>query len=56
MIGNIKGLIDKGASRKLGETVVAGAAATTGAVEARWSIAAIVMACIAGQTVAIQAR
>ena len=39
MIGNIKGIIDKGASRKLGETVVAGAAAPTGAVEARWPIA-----------------
>ena len=51
MIGNIKGIIDKGASRKLGEAVVAGAAATTGAVEARWPIAAIAMACIAGQTV-----
>ena len=50
MIGNIKGIIDKGASRKLGETVVAGAAPTTGAVEARWPIAAIAMACIAGQT------
>ena len=33
MIGNIKGIIDKGASRKLGVTAVAGAAAATGAAE-----------------------
>ena len=33
MIGNIKGIIDKVASRKLGVTAVAGAAAATGAVE-----------------------
>ena len=56
MIGNIKGIIDKGASRKLGETVVAGAAAPTGAVEARWPISAIAMACIAGQTVVDTSR
>ena len=33
MIGNIKGIIDKVASRKLGVTAVAGAAAATGAAE-----------------------
>ncbi len=51
MIGNIKGIIDKVASRKLGVTAVAGAAAATGAVEVTWPIAAIAMAYIAGQTV-----
>ena len=51
MIGNIKGIIDKVASRKLGVTAVAGAAAATGAVEITWPIAAIAMAYIAGQTV-----
>ena len=40
MIGNIKGIIDKVASRKLGVTAVAGAAAATGAVEITWPIAA----------------
>ena len=49
MIGNIKGSIDKGASRKLGVTAVAGAAAATGAVEITWPIAAIAMAYILGQ-------
>ena len=48
MIGNIKGIIDKVASRKLGVTAVAGAAAATGVVEVTWPIA---MAYIAGQTV-----
>ena len=33
MIGNIKGIIDKVASRKLAVTAVAGAAATSGAIE-----------------------
>ena len=33
MIGNIKGIIDKVASRKLAVTAVAGAAAATGAAE-----------------------
>ncbi len=51
MIGNIKGMIDKVASRKLGVTAVAGAAAATGAVEITWPIAAIAMVYIAGQTV-----
>jgi len=36
MIGNIKGIIDKVASRKLDVTAVAGAAAATGAVEITW--------------------
>ena len=48
---SIKGIIDKVASRKLGVTAVAGAAATTGAVEVTWPIAAIAMAYILGQTV-----
>ena len=48
---SIKGIIDKIASRKLGVTAVAGAAAPTGAVEITWPIAAIAMAYIAGQTV-----
>ena len=51
MIGNIKGIIEKVPSRKLGVTAVAGAAATTGAVEFTWPIAAIAMAYTAGQTV-----
>ena len=42
MIGNINGIIDKVASRKLG---------VTGMVEITWPIAAIGMAYIAGQTV-----
>ena len=49
MIGNIKGIIDKVASRKLGVTAVAGAAAATGAVEITWPIAAIAMSYILGQ-------
>ena len=44
MIGNIKGIIDKVASRKLAVTAVVGAAAATGAVEITWPIAAIAMA------------
>ena len=48
---SIKGIIDKVASRKLGVTAVAGAAAATGVVEVTWPIAAIAMAYIAGQTV-----
>ena len=36
MIGNIKGTIDKVASRKLAVTAVAGAAAATGASELTW--------------------
>tara|TARA_Y100001968_G_scaffold264400_1_gene253287 strand:+ start:539 stop:712 length:174 start_codon:yes stop_codon:yes gene_type:complete len=51
MIGNIKGMIDKVSSRKLGVTAGAGAAAATGAVEITWPIAAIAMVYIAGQTV-----
>ena len=51
MIGNIKGIIDKVASRKLGVTAVAGAAAATGAMEVTWLIAATAMAYFAGQTV-----
>ena len=51
MIGNIKGIIAKVASRKLGVTAVAGAAAATGAVDVTWPIAAIGMEYIAGQTV-----
>ena len=47
----IRGIIDKVASRKLGVTAVAGAAAATGAVEITWPIAAIAMANIAGRTV-----
>ena len=42
MIGNINGIIDKVASRKLG---------VTGMVEITWPIAAIAMAYIAGPTV-----
>ena len=49
MIVNIKYIIDKVASRKLGVTAVAGAAAATGAVETTWRIAAIAMAYILGQ-------
>ena len=49
MIGNIKGIIDKVASRQVGVTAVAGAAAATGAVEITWPIAAIAMAYILGQ-------
>ena len=49
MIGNIRGIIDKVASRKRGVTAVAGAAAATGAVEITWPIAAIAMAYILGQ-------
>ena len=48
MIGNVKRNIDKVASRKLGVTAVAGAAAATGPVEITWLIAA--KAYIAGQT------
>ena len=51
MIVNIKEIIDKVASRKLGVTAVAGAAAATGAVEITWPIAGIAMAYIAGQAV-----
>ena len=39
MIGNIKGIIEKVPSRKLGVTAVAGAAAATGVVEVTWPIA-----------------
>ncbi len=49
MIGNIRGIINKVTSRKLGVTAVAGAAAATGAVEITWPIAAIAMAYILGQ-------
>ena len=49
MIGNIKGIIDKVASRKLGVNAVSGAAATAGAVEITWPVAATAMAYIAGQ-------
>ena len=51
MIGNIRGIIDKVASRKLALTAVAGAAAATAVVEVTWPIAAIAMAYIAGRTV-----
>ena len=51
MIGNIKGTIDKVASRKLDITAVAGAAAATGVVEITWPMAAVAVAYIAGQTV-----
>ena len=51
MIGNIKGIIDKVASRKLGVTAVAGAAAATRLLEVTWPLAAIAMAYVAGQTV-----
>ena len=51
MIGNIKVIIDKVASRKLAVTAVAGAAAANGAVEIALPISAIAMAYIAGQTV-----
>ena len=50
---SITGIIDKVASRKLGVTAVAGAAAATGAMEIMWPIAAIAMAYIAGQTVVL---
>jgi hypothetical protein len=48
---SVKYIINEVASRKLGVTAVAGAAAATGAVEITWPIAAIAMAYIAGQTV-----
>ena len=51
MIGNVKVIIDKVASRKLAVTAVSGAAVATGAVEITWQIAAIAMMYIAGQTV-----
>ena len=51
MIGNINGIIDKMASRKLDVTAVAGVAAATGAVEITWPMAAVAVAYIAGQTV-----
>lgn len=51
MIDNIKGIIDKVASRKLALTAVAVAAAATGAVEITWPIATIAMAYIVGPTV-----
>ena len=51
MIGNINGIIDKMASRKLDVTAVAGAAAATGAVEITWPIVAIAMTVILVQTV-----
>ena len=43
---SIRGIIDNVASRKLGVTAVAGAAAATGAVKITWPIAAIAMAYI----------
>ena len=46
---SIRGIIDKVASRKLGVTAVAGAAAATGVVEVTWPRAAIAMAYILGQ-------
>ena len=46
---NIKIIIDKIASRKLGVTAVAGDVAATGVVEVTWPIAAIAMAYILGQ-------
>ncbi len=48
---NIKIIIDKIASRKLGVTAVAGDVAATGVVEVTWPIAAIAMAYNAGQVV-----
>ena len=51
MIVNIKYIIDKVTSRKLGGTAVAGAAAAIGAVEITWPIAAIAMVYVLGQTV-----
>ena len=53
MIGNIKGIIDKVASRKLAVTAAAGAAAVvTGSIELTWPMAVVAVAYIAGQTVA----
>ena len=46
---NIKEIIDKVDSRKLGVTAVAGAAAATEAVKINWPIAVIAMAYILGQ-------
>ena len=48
---SVKYIIDKVASRKLGVTAVAGAAAANGAVELALPISAIATAYIAGQTV-----
>jgi hypothetical protein len=45
----LKNIIAKAQSRKLGVTVVAGVAASTGAVDITWPIAAIAMAYILGQ-------
>ena len=47
----IKGIIDRVASYKLAVAAVVGAAAATGAVEITWSIAALALAYIMGQTV-----
>ena len=49
MIGNIKGIIDKVASRKLAVTAAAGAAAATGAVEITLPVAIVAAAYIIGQ-------
>ena len=46
MIGNIKGIIDKVASRKLAVTAAAGAAAATGAVEFTLPVAIVAAAYI----------
>ena len=48
---SVKYIINEVASRKLGVTAVAGAAAVTGAVEITRPIAAIAMAYIAGRMV-----
>ncbi len=53
MIGGIdtlvKGVIKKVGSRKLAVTAAVGAAATTGAVEITWPVAAVAIAYIASQ-------
>ena len=48
---SIKGIIDKGASRKLAVTAAAGAAAATGAVEITLPVAIVAAAYIVGQAI-----
>ena len=49
MLDIAKNIVNKVQSRKLGVTAVAGVAASTGAVDITWPIAAITMAYILGQ-------
>lgn len=47
----VKGAVSKTASRKLAVTAAVGAAATTGAVELTWPMAAVAIAYIVAQAV-----